>query len=111
MTNEKIIHMPIKYIKGHIFVQIDGELWLIDTGSPGSFGASGSLVIGDERVALDISYNNLAAETLSQFVGVPCVGLLGMDILGRFDLVFDVADGKLTISTENLQTYTLKLST
>ena len=106
MAEDKVTHMPLKHIKGHIFVKIDGEFWLIDTGSPKSFGAGGSLTLGGKRFALDTSHINLNTETLSQFVDVPCAGLLGMDILGHFDIVFAVAEGKLSISTESLQTYT-----
>lgn len=51
---------------------------------------------------LGTSYLGLSAATLSQFVGVPCVGLLGADVLGRFDHIFDTAGGRLTVSTAEL---------
>jgi len=98
MTNDKTVHLPSKYINGHIFVQIAVDLWLIDTGSPTSFGVSGKLAIGDENFILQTSLRSLSAESLSQFIGVRSIGLIGMDILGRFDIVFDVADGIITFS-------------
>src|SRR5262249_16283684 len=44
----------------------------------------------------------LTAATLTRFVGVPCVGLLGADVLGHFDHLWDEASGTLTISTSEL---------
>lgn len=87
---------------GHLFLELDGELWLLDTGAPASFGESHSLSIAGEQFSPGASYLGLTAATLSQFVGVSCVGLLGADVLGRFDHIFDVAAGQLTVSTGEL---------
>ena len=103
--NGKTMIFPLKSIKGHIFVENEGRLWFIDTGSPNSFGEFQDLTIGDEKFTLDTSYcnlNSLTTETLMRFVGVSCAGLLGMDILGRFDLIFDIVGGKLIISANDL---------
>jgi len=107
MCQEAITNLPLKSQNGHLFAEIDGELWLIDTGSPTSFGAGRCLTIGNERFCPVANLGELTAETLSQFVSVPCVGLLGMDILSQYDLIFDVADGKLTVSTAELKTNSL----
>lgn len=93
---------PLQLINGHVFVELDGELWVIDTGAPSSFGTSSSLSIVGEQFSLGTDYLGLTAATLSQFVGIPCVGLLGADILGCFDHVFDIAGGKLSVSTAEL---------
>jgi len=87
---------------GHVFVELAGELWLLDTGAPSSFGTPDQLSIAGEQFGLGTSYLGLTAETLSQFVGVRCVGLLGADVLGRFDHVFDARGSTLTISTAEL---------
>jgi len=102
MTNDKTVHLPLKYINGHIFVQIAGDLWLIDTGSPTSFGVSGKLAISDENFTLQTSLRSLTAESLSQFIGVRSIGLLGMDILRCFDIVFDVAEGIIAFSADEV---------
>ena len=98
--------LPLHLRDGHLFVEIGGEpsgqLWLLDTGAPTSFGASRSLVIAGERFALDADYLGLTPEALSGFIGVPCAGLLGADVLGRFDHIFDAAAGTLTLSTAEL---------
>jgi len=94
--------LPLQFRHGHLFVELGGELWLLDTGAPTSFGTSRSLTIAGEQFSLGTSYVGLTTETLSQFVGVPCVGLLGADVLGRFDHLFDSTAGRLTVSTAEL---------
>lgn len=94
--------LPLKLQDRHLFLELNGELWLLDTGAPTSFGASNNLSLAGEQFRLGTTYLGLTAATLSHFVGVPCVGLLGADVLGRFDHIFDTASGTLTISTAEL---------
>lgn len=93
---------PLKFQDGHLYLELDGALWLLDTGAPRSFGIARNLVLADEPFSLGTNYLGLTAATLSQFVGVPCAGLLGADVLGRFDHLFDIAGGRLTISSAEL---------
>ena len=85
--------LPLELRDGHVYVELGGELWLLDTGAPTSFGTLRSLSIAGEQFKLGTSYLGLTATTLSQFVGVPCAGLLGADVLGRFDHIFDTYSG------------------
>ena len=94
--------LPLIFDNGHLFVELEGHLWLFDTGAPTSFGASERLGIADEQFSLCSSYFGLTASTLSQYVGVECSGLLGADVLGRFDHILDTAGGRLTVSTTEL---------
>ena len=95
--------LPLQLRDGHLFVDVGGEPWLLDTGAPASFGTSRNLAIDGEEFSVATGYLGLTAESLSQFVGVPCVGLLGVDVLGRFDLILDAAGARLTVSTAELQ--------
>lgn len=97
-----MITLPLQFRDGHVFVELGGELWLLDTGAPTSFGTSRRLSLAGEPFSLGASYLGLSAVTLSQFVEVPCVGLLGADILGCFDHLFDTAAGQISISTAEL---------
>ena len=54
------------------------------------------------RSTVSNNYLGLTADTLSQFIGVTCAGLLGQDILGQFDHIIDIVGGTLTISTAEL---------
>jgi hypothetical protein len=93
---------PLIFRDGHLFVKIERSLWLLDTGAPTSFGNTGSITIAGKQFAIVESYMGLSSETLSEFVGVPCIGLLGADVLGHFDHVFDCTNEKLTVSSGEL---------
>jgi hypothetical protein len=95
--------LPLQFRSGHIFVELGGGLWLLDTGAPTSFGASSSVSFAGEEFDLGRTYLGLTVATLSQFVGVSCAGLLGADVLGRFDHIFDTAGGRLIVATGELE--------
>jgi hypothetical protein len=86
---------------GHLFGKIDGLLWLIDTGAPTSFGSEALRVDGLDFRPLS-SYMGLTAQSLSELVGIPCAGLIGADILGRFDHLLDTVNQMWTLSTGEL---------
>lgn len=94
--------LPLEFRDGHIFVKLGSDLWLIDTGAPVSFGEKPILEIAGEHFSIGSSYFGLTAETLSQLVGITCIGLLGTDVLGCFDHIFDTSGGSLTVSTTEL---------
>lgn len=95
--------LPMAFKDGHLFVELEGNLWLFDTGAPTSFGAVTSMMVAGKQFRLATSYFGLTSETLSHFVGVPCVGLLGADVLGHFDHILNTAGGTLTISSTELE--------
>lgn len=94
--------LPLVFKAGHLFVEIEETLWLFDTGAPTSFGAVTSIMVAGEQFRLATSYFGLTETTLSSFVGVPCGGLLGADVLGHFDHILDTISGTLTISATEL---------
>lgn len=95
--------LPIIFRKGHLFVEIDGGLWLFDTGAPTSFGNPDEISLDAQCFNLSNDYMGLSVSRLSQFTGVECHGLIGADILNKFDHVIDAPSGILTISTGNLE--------
>lgn len=94
--------LPLILKNGHLFVELDGNLWLFDTGAPTSFGDDGTVTIAGEEIELGHDYMGLSANTLSGYVEIQCRGLLGADVLGRFDHLLDCAEGRLLISKEQL---------
>ena len=94
--------LPLIFNHGHLFVELDGHLWLFDTGAPTSFGVADRLLMGNQHFNLTSSYFGLTASTLSQYVGVECSGLLGADVLGRFDHILDTKGGRLAVSAAEL---------
>ena len=56
--------------KGHLFVMLDEGTFLVDTGSPTSFGRVPSVTVGGQHFPLAQSYMGLlSAEKLSGYVG------------------------------------------
>jgi hypothetical protein len=98
-----MFRLPLHLREGHLFLEAGGALWLFDTGAPTSFGSSSTLALAGEQFRLSNSYLGLTASILSHFVAVDCVGLLGADILGRFDFILDAPRGVATISASALE--------
>lgn len=94
--------LPLKFQKGHIFIQIDDDVMLLDTGAPNSFGSSSHLTLAGKQFSLVDNYLGLTTDTLSSFVGIKTTGLIGADVLGVFDLIIDVPGSAITLSAENL---------
>ena len=94
--------IPLQIRDGHLFVQIEDGLFLLDTGAPSSFASCAALTIAGRRFSLGGSYMGLTPETLSSFVGVQTAGLLGADVLGEFDVMIDALSSSVTFSTDEL---------
>ncbi|MCK9263296.1 MAG: hypothetical protein RBR09_13490 [Desulfobulbaceae bacterium] len=62
-----------------------------------------TVTLENETFRVGSSYLGLTADTLSGFVGVYCIGLLGAGVLGQFDLILDMPNGKVVISTSELE--------
>jgi len=93
---------PLRLRDGHLFVELEDGPWLLDTGAPSSFGRSPTLRIAGHESRVPSNYLGLNADSLSGFVGTTCQGLLGTDILNRFDLLLEVEHERLTISDSEL---------
>ena len=94
--------IPLIFNRRHLFVELEGNLWLFDTGAPTSFGISQNLTFAAEQFSLEQSYYGVTAEKVSEYVGVPCCGLLGTDIISRFDYIINIGKGLLQVSTAEL---------
>ena len=86
--------LPLHECNGYLFLEIAGSPWLLDTGSPTSFGSGGGLTIDGERFELPPARGGLTAEGIAGYCGAPCAGLLGADVLGRFDHLWDLDGGR-----------------
>ena len=110
-----VVNMPeslkLYFLENHLFAKFDsGRIWLLDTGAPTSFGMR-SVNIGGRDFELQMDYMGMSAEKLSEYVGVECSGLLGMDILGEFDHLWDLREGVWEVSehTESCNGVTVEL--
>jgi hypothetical protein len=85
-----------------VFVTLSEGTFLLDTGSPTSFGETSPLVLGARVFALPLSYNGLIVDELSKHVGRHADGLLGTDVLNEFDVLIDLPQSLVCLSTEEL---------
>jgi hypothetical protein len=86
--------------RGHLIVEIDGRCFLVDTGSPLSFARRGTLTLAGKTYSLPTSGLGTDADTVGALANLQIDGLLGLDILGEFDVVFDVASAVMVVHTE-----------
>lgn len=98
-----MVSLPLSFIDGHLFVRVEGADWLVDTGAPASFGEPSELKIGDRTFQVADSYMGLNPATLSKYVGHPTAGIIGADVLGTFDTLFDVPGGTVSFSEQPME--------
>jgi hypothetical protein len=89
----------IKLSHNHFLIN-DGNVWLlVDTGGNSSFCETGQITLCGKRFPVPTFvqfYAHVDAEYVSNNVGEHVSGLIGMDILRRFAIKFDLPAGKLT---------------
>lgn len=87
---------------GHLFAILGNERWLLDTGSPKSFGQARFIDLDGTRFEFAAGLLGIDRVDLSRLVGEQVSGLLGMDVLGQIDLEIDCPAGYLGVSREPL---------
>ena len=92
----------LKFETGHLYLAIDDVEWMFDTGSPTSFGAIDSIVLDGQVFKIPSSYMGMDAEKLSGFANHPTCGLIGSDVINRFDVRIDVDSGEMILSLDDL---------
>lgn len=95
--------LPLSREDGHLFVTMSGGSYLLDTGAPTSFADGGTVSVLGEPVEVATEVMGLSPESLSEMVGRPTIGLLGMDILSRYDMLIDMPARELVLSTDPLE--------
>ena len=89
----------IKISNKHILIN-DGNVWmLVDTGGNRSFCETKQITLCGERFSVPTYvqfYTRVDTEYVSNNVGEHVSGLIGMDLLSRFAIKFDLPAGKLT---------------
>ena len=93
---------PLLFEKKHLFMMIDDKRWLIDTGSPVSFGDENSLSICNEIFKIENTHGTLNAKELTSHIGLEVRGLIGVDILNTFDILFSINKYEVTFSKNSI---------
>lgn len=101
-----MIHkIPLETHGGHLFLRFNEGLLLLDSGSPLSFGKPSSLEVAGYTFDLADQFLGLTPTLLSGYVGVECLGLVGSDILGVFDVIIDAMQNIVIFSKDPLAYY------
>ena len=79
----------------HLFVELNEGRFLVDTGSPLSFADGSVATFAGEEHRLPRSLMGVDISTVRKLVQGPCCGLLGLDVLGKTNLMFDLRGGEL----------------
>ena len=100
--NTKEYTYPLLFEKKHLFMMLDDKKWLIDTGSPASFGEEDSLSICNHIFKIENTYGALNAKELTSHIGLEVSGLIGVDILNKFDILFSINKYEATFSKNRI---------
>ena len=96
-------NLPLVRLSCHLLVSIGGRHWLLDTGSPESFGDIAEVSLDGKTFAIAADYMGLTASQLSGYLGHTIAGLLGADVLNSVDVVIHVDSGIATVSNEEIE--------
>ena len=92
---------PLVFRDNHLFVQIDGALWVYDTGADSSFGVRPVSLLGPAQ-NISADYAGFTAGDISRFLGESVEGTIGADLINPFDHLIDLRTNTLTVSDEEL---------
>ena len=92
----------LEYLNSHLFIVLDNQRWLLDTGSPVSFGEDSGLVFCGRGFQLARSAMQVTAKDVSRLVGITTRGLLGTDVINQFDWLFDIPNQTVTVSPTSI---------
>lgn len=96
------MELPLELESDHLMALLPEGRFIVDTGSPTSFGLGDSVEFAGERHPVMRELMGLDVAALRELSGIACDGLVGMDILARYDLLFDVPSGELVAETGEL---------
>ena len=92
----------LAYLAGHLLIDLPEGRFVVDTGSPASFGDSATATYGGcahalPRSAGGIGLPELAGLGLEARIGARLRGLIGMDILGSEPVMWDGSRGRAIV--------------
>lgn len=96
--------VPVQIVNKHLITELEGMRYLIDTGSPVSFG-KGVINWDGETVDLDAMPEYADIEGINRHTQLAIAGLIGCDLLFKRDLTIDLPRNQLVLhSIEAVET-------
>jgi len=86
----------------HLYVEIEGALWVYDTGADSSFGNRSTGLLGPKEDIADLYAGQFSAADISGFLGETVAGIIGADIINRYDHIIDLKTSRLIVSDGDL---------
>ena len=86
----------------HLYTEIDGSLWVYDTGADSSFGDRSTGLLGPKEDVAELYAGQFSAADISGFLGETVAGIIGADIINRYDHIIDLKANRLTVSDGDL---------
>jgi len=77
-------------------------LWVYDTGADSSFGNRASGLLGPNEDIAELYAGQFSAADISGFLGETVAGIIGADIINRYDHIIDLKANRLTVSDGDL---------
>ncbi len=93
---------PLVFRNNHLYVEIDGALWVYDTGADSTFGDSATGLLGPKEEVAPLYAGQFSAADISGFLGETVAGIIGADIINRYDHIIDLKANRLTVSDGDL---------
>jgi hypothetical protein len=93
---------PLIYRDSHLYVEIDGALWVYDTGADSTFGDRATGLLGPHEEVMELYAGRFSAADISGFLGENVAGIIGADVINRYDHIIDLRVNRLTVSDDNL---------
>jgi hypothetical protein len=85
-----------QFLSGHIVVSIGKFDYLVDTGSPVSFGQGEKIRIGSKQFSIPPTMVGLTTDSINSLSGLHIHGLIGMDILRHFAVRFTLTQTRFS---------------
>lgn len=92
----------LELFDGHPIIRNDGDIILIDTGSPGSVHDQGNLDFMGKNHRVNRSYQGVTSHSLSELVGTRITALMGTDVLKNYRVLFDYGNNKFTFNEDEI---------
>ena len=94
--------IPLIYCANHMFVDLPEGRWLVDTGSPATFGTPGHVTWGGVQRSVPQQFGPVGIPEIQTHVDSPFVGMIGTDLLNAQDSCWDGPAGEFRIGDANV---------
>lgn len=90
------------YLARHMFIELPEGLFFVDTGSPVTFGRTGTATYGGSQVSIPrqvgpLEIGALHGLHLEEQIARPLVGLIGMDLMSKVPVLWDGPAGEAVV--------------